>query len=424
MQEDNSILASSMEGLEVLLEVEGDAGIKAAQRMLVGRVMTEKSLNRAAVKEILAKAWGLLEDLNISDLGPNVFLFNFKEAKQARKAMDEGPWFVMGHLLSLQHWIPKASVFEVNYDWAEFWVQLHNLPLEFMSDTNAVKVAKLLGDIIMIENPFVDNVLLRLFLRIKVRINIKRPLLTGFWLPRKDLPRVWIFIKYERLQGFIYNCGIVGHDFRKCRKEKEMAVYDNTRPRYGATLGVPPAKSLAAIAAENANRIRRMKTGDDDESAQGANSADKKDFMPTHSDADTAAQQGPNIGTHSGGQQNQHCKETSTTTAAPDPTPNHMAEKKGPVSPRPITLIDLEEGRCRPGLGPTNVDDLGVQLEFIGLKNRVIITDYPSPTIRGTSKYGVELTEEEISKFKSSRLLMPQKKTNTDAEAQHAKQNT
>ncbi|KAJ1422183.1 hypothetical protein SESBI_13183 [Sesbania bispinosa] len=110
MEEDNTIQISSTEGLEILLEAEGDSGIKAAQRMLVGRVMTEKTLNRAAVKEI--------------------------EAKQAKKALDEGPWFVMGHLLSLQHWIPEAYVFEVNYDCAEFWIQLHNLPLEFMSDAN------------------------------------------------------------------------------------------------------------------------------------------------------------------------------------------------------------------------------------------------------------------------------------------------
>ncbi|KAJ1399425.1 hypothetical protein SESBI_30359 [Sesbania bispinosa] len=76
MGDDSLILLSSLEGLEVLLEAEGESGLRAAQRMLVGKVLTEKSLNMGVVKEILAKALGQGDSLTITDLSPNTFLFN------------------------------------------------------------------------------------------------------------------------------------------------------------------------------------------------------------------------------------------------------------------------------------------------------------------------------------------------------------
>ncbi|KAJ1384807.1 hypothetical protein SESBI_42245 [Sesbania bispinosa] len=58
MEEDNTVQLTSMEGLELMLNVDGDSGLKQAQRMLIGKVLTEKQLNKPAVKDILSKAWG------------------------------------------------------------------------------------------------------------------------------------------------------------------------------------------------------------------------------------------------------------------------------------------------------------------------------------------------------------------------------
>ncbi|KAJ1393873.1 Zinc finger, CCHC-type [Sesbania bispinosa] len=329
--------------------------------MLVGRVMTEKSLNRAAMKEILAKAWG---------------------SQASQEGFGGGS--LVRHGTSSQP--PELGP-------GDFCVR--------------VKIAKILGDIVMIENPFVDKNLLRQFFRIRVMINIKKPLFTGFWLPRKDLPRVCIFIKYERLSSFCYNCGIIGHDFRKCKKEKEMAACDNSRPHYGPTLGVLPAKSLAAIATENAFRIRKMKTGENDESAHGDRLADKRDYMPTNSDADKASQQCPNASMHSGGQQYQHCRSTTSTTMAPDQTPSQIAEKKKEWLDRVLGLEMWRTWAFR-------------QSSYAS--KRKFSKDYPSPTLKGTGKYGIELTVEEIKKCKSSWLFMPQKEDNRNSENQQTAQ--
>ncbi|KAJ1395066.1 Zinc finger, CCHC-type [Sesbania bispinosa] len=301
IQESVSEENSPIEGAEIQLDIEGESGLTIARKTLVGRILTDKSLNRVAVKEILAKAWGLVEDINISDLGPNIFLFHFSEEKQAKKVLEEGPRFVMGQLL-------------------------HGLPLDYMNTKNATKIAGFIGEVVLVENPFVNGHLLRSFMRIRVRINVKKPLITGFWLPRKDLPKTWIFIKYERLQGFCYNCGVIGHDNRTCKKGNEMAVYNISRPRFGPSLGVPQPKSLAAIVTEN---IRRKNKNRETEEAGVPKETYHKDTIS----ADNNGQKVTHIGaevvetgsvTKNQGRQLSPCRRDSGTAVSDmGPTRNH-----------------------------------------------------------------------------------------------------
>lgn len=80
--------------------------------------------------------------------------------------------------------------------------------------------------------------------------NVNNPLPTGCWVLRRDLPKLWVFFRYEKLQDLCYNCGILGHGQKDCRGEKMMSVLNSEEPRYGPRLAVQPAKSLEEIVAE------------------------------------------------------------------------------------------------------------------------------------------------------------------------------
>lgn len=66
----------------------------------------------------------------------------------------------------------------------------------------------------------------------------------GCWVPRNNLPKVWISFKYEKLQDLCFNCGVIGHEQRFCKEDKE------TPSRYGQRLSVPPAKEWSLILEE------------------------------------------------------------------------------------------------------------------------------------------------------------------------------
>lgn len=252
----------------VELDVENEESEALARRTLVGKVLTKKKLNRNAVKSILVKGWGDPPGLKVADIGTNLFLFTFQDGREAKEVIRRGPWYVMNHVVSLQYWIPEASVYEIDFARVSFWVQLHGLPLGAMNPSHAAKLMNALGEVLEVEDPTVDGNLLRSFMRVRVCFNVNDPLPTGCWVIRKDLPKLWVFLRYEKLQDICFKCGILGHEQKDCEWEKKMAVLDSETPRYGPNLGVPPAKPLTEIVAEKGRWFfvgQKMKGGGQDE---------------------------------------------------------------------------------------------------------------------------------------------------------------
>ena len=136
---------------------------------------------------------------------------------------------------------------------APFWIQMYGIPLEALNTKSAEKIGGRWGYVIEAKDPFYEGQLLRSFLRVRVEIDIPKPLSTSFWVPRRDKDKgnVWVCLKYERLQGFYYNRGCIGHDQRICKEEKAMLVLNPSLPRYGLELGVPAAQRLESIRWEN-----------------------------------------------------------------------------------------------------------------------------------------------------------------------------
>lgn len=99
----------------------------------------------------------------------------------------------------------------------------------------------------LVEESKVEGCILRGFIRVRVLVNILKPLLTGCWIPRVNKAKVWVVFKYEKLQGFCYNCGILGHEKMSCKRNKVMSVLCKEIPRYGANLGVMIAKPFSVL---------------------------------------------------------------------------------------------------------------------------------------------------------------------------------
>ncbi|RYR35422.1 hypothetical protein Ahy_A10g050571 [Arachis hypogaea] len=77
-------------------------------------------------------------------------------------------------------------VFEVNHDYMEFWIQIHGIPLKHMNKERGRLIGEMLGVLAEAEDPLVEGILRRSFLRVRVGINIKKPLPTGFFMDREN----------------------------------------------------------------------------------------------------------------------------------------------------------------------------------------------------------------------------------------------
>ena len=58
---------------------------------LVSKILSGKTLNKSAVKNIITKAWGEPPSLSIVDLEANTFMFNLVEEDTPKRIMEESP---------------------------------------------------------------------------------------------------------------------------------------------------------------------------------------------------------------------------------------------------------------------------------------------------------------------------------------------
>lgn len=85
-----------LDGTFIHLEDEAEEQDQLVGRTLVGEILVERVLNRGAVKDILIRAWGNLQGIQVTGVGTNLFLFTFTKEEEALEVIKKEPWYVMG----------------------------------------------------------------------------------------------------------------------------------------------------------------------------------------------------------------------------------------------------------------------------------------------------------------------------------------
>lgn len=126
-------LRRSLEDVTIELDDEGLDQVVVPQHTLVGKIITDKLLHRGSVKNMLLKAWGDFQEVQIAEVGYNMLLFSFNNEEEVKDVLTRAPWFVMNKLISIQRWNPHVAMNDLKFNMVQFWVQLQNLPLELLT---------------------------------------------------------------------------------------------------------------------------------------------------------------------------------------------------------------------------------------------------------------------------------------------------
>lgn len=64
----------------------------------------------------------------------------------------------------LKEWLPGLNLQEIDLIHSAFWIQIHGLPLEMMTERNAEKIGKVLGNLMEIDLTYLPSTCARQFL--------------------------------------------------------------------------------------------------------------------------------------------------------------------------------------------------------------------------------------------------------------------
>lgn len=154
-----------------------------AKFVLVGKILASKTLNKTGVQKIIEKAWRTEEEFSISPWKDNVYAFGFKNEEDLCRIISKGPWSVMGAILVLRRWETGKAFKDLEFNFSPFWVQIHGLPLGFLNSKSGMVIAESLGEVIAVEDPG-ERGRLSNFLRVRVWLDVSKPLKKGFLLRR------------------------------------------------------------------------------------------------------------------------------------------------------------------------------------------------------------------------------------------------
>ena len=182
--------------------------------LLIGKLLTERSFNVEAFKRTITTVWAPIHGLVIRALRPNLFAFQFFHWRDMMKVLDGRPWNFDNMLVLLKEADGDEPPDQVTLNQSPFWVRLKNLPFNMRSDSVVKALIGSMGDIIELEE---DVLGFGRFRRVKVMLDITKPLRRYRKIKDKKGNEVQIDFAYERLPYFCLACGVMGHSEKDCQ---------------------------------------------------------------------------------------------------------------------------------------------------------------------------------------------------------------
>ena len=159
--------------------------INSCALSLIGKFLTCKPFNRKAAKNMLQRVWVLDKELQIFEVGINLFQFKFQSEYKLDRILRGGPWTFDNQLLMLTWSRTGMSANNVVLEHASLWVQIWGVPFDMMSPNVATEVGNKMGVVEDVEcrRPMDEQ---NFFLRVKVALPISKPLWRGGFLLGSD----------------------------------------------------------------------------------------------------------------------------------------------------------------------------------------------------------------------------------------------
>lgn len=118
----------------------------------------------------------------------------------------------------------NTSPFDVKLDKVEFWVQIHKIPRSLTNHKMAEIIGANLGSFVKADLSNFDGTW-NAFIRVRVEIEVNKPLRRGLKIKQPNGESVWLECKYEHLPTFCFICGRLGHAEKYC--PYQLAIEDD-----------------------------------------------------------------------------------------------------------------------------------------------------------------------------------------------------
>jgi hypothetical protein len=153
---------------------------------LVGKLLVERVVGKDSICSSLIRWWKPTEHISFKVLGENLFLIEFTNHCDKIKVLEGRPWILQGnYLFAVEDFDRSIPVKQVSFNLESFWIRMFDLPLARMCREMVTRLGATVGEV-----EEVDTNELGIgwgeYVRVRIKINITKPLARGQLLKMKD----------------------------------------------------------------------------------------------------------------------------------------------------------------------------------------------------------------------------------------------
>ena len=207
--------------------------------ILAAKFCIKRALNMEAMARTFRPLWRTKGNFHITNTGDNFLLFKFEQEVDEDKIILEEPWSYDRHLVIFQRFEGSKALKEVEFKYCSFWIQIHEVPFKFLTPETAVEVGEMTGTVS--KQRETSEIVGGTFLRVRVEVDITRPLYRGRRVIFEEGVDRWVSFQYERLPNLCFWCGMLLHDEKECDVWlKSKGTLDEEHKQFGHWIRAPP----------------------------------------------------------------------------------------------------------------------------------------------------------------------------------------
>lgn len=225
------------------------------------------------MKSKLADIWRPAMGISIKAITAGLYLFQFYHKDDMQWMMSNGPWSFDGAILVTNTIPAGGDPTNVPLNEVDFWVQIYDLPTNFMTEAVGRQLGNFFGTFVMYDNNN-NTSIWREYMRLKIRVDVRLPLKRRKKIRRRDRSEFVVTCKYEKLGDFCFRCGILSHTERSCKRRLDAGMEEEGKG-WGGWLRAPPRRGVAQgrskwLREENSGRWGEISGKDKDHEFQNS----------------------------------------------------------------------------------------------------------------------------------------------------------
>nr|POE98560.1 hypothetical protein CFP56_46468 [Quercus suber] len=154
------------------------ASKQQAQFSILFKLQTSRDFNKEAFKATCRNLWRGSQGVTIKEVGQNLFMGIFGSEEQLEIILSKSPWTFEKKLILMKRFSGDIYPMSVTFQSSPFWIRVFNIPIKSMTKEVGDRIATEVGEPIAVDAPK-SGLAWGPFLRIRVNIDITKPLMRG-----------------------------------------------------------------------------------------------------------------------------------------------------------------------------------------------------------------------------------------------------